>query len=149
VSVGPAVRIEDKPRAVKVGVVPCNGEAMCEGTITRYACRRVLDQLRAGQTVTLCLPLFVAGDEKEKAFATRFPTITVDGCDKRCAALSTERLSGAPARTIVVSEVLADKGIRVAESPRQMGDQELAAVDVVAEEICRAVDEILREGEGD
>ena len=90
----------------KVGIIPCNGEEICEGTITRFASRKVLDKLRPGSTVTICLPLFIAGGDEERNFAKNFPTITVDGCDKRCSQKSTERLSGKPYHSIVVSEVL-------------------------------------------
>src|SRR5512137_2105151 len=96
----------------KVGIIPCNGEEICEGTITRFASRKVLDKLRPGSTVTICLPLFIAGGEEERGFAKTFPTITVDGCDKRCSQKSTERLSGKPRYSLVVSDVLEKCGLR-------------------------------------
>ena len=47
----------------KVGVIACSGEELPEGTVTRLAALRVLEQLRPGDTVTICLPLFLAGVE--------------------------------------------------------------------------------------
>ncbi len=47
----------------KVGIISCSGEAIPEGTISRLATRRVLESLRPGITVTICLPLFLAGEE--------------------------------------------------------------------------------------
>lgn len=138
-----ALRIGEEPRPVKVGIVPCNGEELCEGTITRFACRQVLDKLRPGNTVTLCLPLFIAGDEKERGFASRFPTITVDGCDKRCSQISTEKLSGKPAYFLIVSELLKEHGIEPPQSRRRLTEADELAVDLVAAEIARKVDEIL------
>ena len=67
----------------KVGVISCSGEAIPEGTISRLATLRVLGLLRPDTTVTLCLPLFLAGNEAERNFAKTHPTITVDGCDKQ------------------------------------------------------------------
>ena len=64
----------------KVGIVSCSGEEIPEGTISRIATRLVLEKLRPEETVTICLPLFLAGGEDERAFAQVFPTITVDGC---------------------------------------------------------------------
>ena len=130
-------------RKVKVGIVPCNGEAICEGTMTRFACRKVLDQLRPGQTVTICLPLFIAGDKAEQDFATKFPTITLDGCDKRCSAISTEKHSGKPAYSLVVTDILKDHDLEVSGSRAHPGEAELAAIDVIAEEIVARVDEII------
>ena len=70
----------------KVGIVACSGEEIAEGTVTRLAALKVLDQLRPKDTVTICLPLFLAGGEGDRAFARFYPTIAVDGCELRCAA---------------------------------------------------------------
>jgi len=48
------------PRS-KVGIVACSGEELAEGTVTRLAALKVLNELRRGETVTICLPLFLAG----------------------------------------------------------------------------------------
>ena len=77
----------------KVGIVACSGEELPEGTVTRLAALKVLEELRPAQTVTICLPLFLAGGEGDRAFAKFYPTIAVDGCDKRCAARATELYS--------------------------------------------------------
>ena len=47
----------------KVGIVACSGEELPEGTVTRLAALKVLEELRPAQTVTICLPLFLAGGE--------------------------------------------------------------------------------------
>ena len=60
-------------KAIKVGIIPCNGEEICEGTLTRFASRKVLDKLRPDSTVTICLPLFIAGEKGERNFAKTFP----------------------------------------------------------------------------
>ncbi|NPV89498.1 MAG: hypothetical protein HPY50_01825 [Firmicutes bacterium] len=135
---------EIKPN--KVGIVPCNGEEICEGTITRFACRKVLEKLRPANTVTICLPLFIAGGKGEKEFAQKFPTITVDGCEKRCSQKSTERLSGKPRESIVVTELLKERGIGHPESRRALTEEGKAAMDIVADEIVKKVDEILQKG---
>ena len=133
--------MSDKP--VKVGIISCSGEAITGGTISRVACRKVLDELRPGRSVTICLPLFIAGGEEERMFADLFPTITVDGCEKRCAALGTERLSGKPTRTLIVTEILKEKGIAPTSKLRNLGPEEKAAALAVAEEIAVAIDVIL------
>ena len=65
----------------KVGIVACSGEELAEGTVTRLAALKVLEQLRPSDTVTICLPLFLAGGEGDRAFARFYPTIAVDGCE--------------------------------------------------------------------
>jgi len=133
-------------KQVKVGIIPCNGEEICEGTLTRFACRKVLDSLRPNDTVTICLPLFIAGDKGERNFAKAFPTITVDGCEKRCSQKCTERLSGRPKHAIVISELLKEHGLEPPQSRQTLEEKDKAAVDLVAEEIARKVDEILENG---
>lgn len=130
----------------KVGIISCSGEAIPGGTISRVACRKVLDELRPDKSVTLCFPLFVAGGEEEQMFADMFPTITVDGCEKRCAAIGTERLSGTPTKTLIVTEILKERGIPPTTKLRNLGPEETAAAQAVAEEIAAAVDVILAKG---
>ena len=136
----------DQFKQVKVGIIPCNGEEISEGTLTRFACRKVLDSLRPQDTVTICLPLFIAGDKGEQNFAKTFPTITVDGCEKRCSEKSTERLSGRPRFAIVVSELLKERGVKPPSSRRTLTETDRVAIDLVAEEIAGKVDEILKKG---
>ncbi len=128
---------------LKVGIVSCSGEAIPEGTLSRIACRKVLDELRPGETVTICLPLFIAGGKEELDFANKYPTITVDGCEKRCAQKSTEKLSGKPARSLSIPEILKKHGLDAPSSLRNLRAEEKAAAQVVAEEIARAVDDVL------
>jgi hypothetical protein len=91
----------------KVGIVSCSGEAIAEGTISRVATRRVLETLRPDLTVTICLPLFLAGGEGERSFAKTHPTITVDGCEKQCARLGHgNRHSSRSARRLWFLEIL-------------------------------------------
>jgi uncharacterized metal-binding protein len=127
----------------KVGIICCSGEDLPEGTISRVAARLVLEKLRPDQTVTLCLPLFLAGGEDERAFARVFPTITVDGCSKKCAEAGTKKYSGKPAATILVSEVMKKFPHLKVKSREELEPQEMELATKVAEEIAKKVDEIL------
>jgi hypothetical protein len=130
-------------QVTKVGIVSCSGEEIPNGTLCRVACRRVLDALRPGETVTICLPLFIAGGEEERSFAKNYPTITVDGCEKLCAAKATEMLSGKPSKSLLVPDILKRHGLPAPAKLRQFGPAEEPAVKAVAGEIARAVDEVL------
>lgn len=127
----------------KVGLISCSGEELPEGTLSRVATLRVLEQLRPNDTVTLCLPLFLAGDDKERAFAKFYPTIAIDGCDKRCAARATEKYSAKPTASIVIPEFLATRGLGAPKTRRQMDATDERATNALAEEIAQRVDEIL------
>lgn len=124
----------------KVGIVACSGEEMAEGTVTRLAALKVLEQLRPKDTVTICLPLFLAGGEGDRAFARFYPTIALDGCDKRCAAQATELYSGKPAASIVVTDLLRDRNIGTARRLNEVGRK---AVDWTAGHTVELIDELL------
>ncbi len=127
----------------KVGLVACSGEEFAEGTVTRLAALRVLGYLRSDDTVTICLPLFLAGGEGDRQFARLHPTIAVDGCDKRCAARATEMYSAKPAASVVVSDVVAQHGIGAVAGRRQLNDAGQQAIKATAEYIAVLVDELL------
>jgi len=127
----------------KVGIVSCSGEDLPEGTISRVATRIVLEKLRPDDTVTICLPLFLAGSEDERAFARVFPTIAVDGCDKKCAEVGTKKYSGRPVATIVVSEIMKKYPHLKAKSRDKLSAEEKELAIKVAKEIATKVDEVL------
>ena len=127
----------------KVGIVSCSGEELPEGTVSRLATLKALNELRSGDTVTICLPLFLAGGEGDRAFARFYPTIAVDGCELRCAARGTEMYSGKPAASIVVREVVAEQQLDPPAGRRRLDDAGLRAVDATAGRIAALVDELL------
>ena len=124
----------------KVGIVACSGEELAEGTVTRLAALKVLEQLRPKDTVTICLPLFLAGGEGDRAFARFYPTIAVDGCDKRCAAKATEMYSGKPAASVLVSDLLTARDIG---TMRRLNDEGRELVNRTADRTAQLVDELL------
>ena len=137
----------------KVGIVACSGEELPGGTVTRLAALRVLEQLRPAYTVTICLPLFLAGGEGDRAFARFYPTVSIDGCEKRCAARATELHSGKPAASIVVNDIVAAGGFPQPQGLRSLDEAGQKVVEATAAQVALKVDEFLgrawsrREGE--
>ncbi len=127
----------------KIGIISCSGEEIPVGTVSRLAARRVLEALRPQQTVTLCLPLFLAGEAGERRFAREHPTITVDGCPKLCAKRGTEQYSGQVSASLVVSDILGDRATACRRSARDAGKADEEAVWIVAERIAAEVDALL------
>jgi hypothetical protein len=124
----------------KVGIISCSGEEIPEGTVARQAVRRVLEGLRPQRTVTLCLPLFLAGEVGERRFASEHPTITVDGCDKLCAKRGTEQFSGAVSASLVVTDILGGPARGCHRSTRHADKADEQAIWLVAERIAAEVD---------
>ncbi len=127
----------------KVGIISCSGEAIAEGTISRLATRRVLELLRPDATVTLCLPLFLAGNDAERNFARTHPTITIDGCSKQCAKWGTEKHSGPVNAALVVPDILGTESAGCHRSSRDASQVDKEAVWAVAERIAAEVDTVL------
>jgi uncharacterized metal-binding protein len=127
----------------KVGIVACSGEERPEGTVTRLAALRVLEQLRPEDTVTICLPLFLAGGEGDRAFARFYPTIAIDGCELRCAARATEMYSGKPAASIVVTDLVEQNGLDSPQGARHLNEAGMKAVALTANGVIDLVDELL------
>lgn len=128
---------------VKIGIVACCGEECLGGTISRLATRKILERIRLGESVTICLPLFIAGGEEERSFTKEHPTITVDGCSKYCAKKATELLSGSVSDSVQAGDIIGDS---VAEgsalSTRRLTKEHNEMVDKVAEEIRIRFDRI-------
>lgn len=127
----------------KVGIISCSGEELAEGTVTRLAALKVLEELCPGDTVTICLPLFLAGGEGDRAFARFYPTIAIDGCEKRCAYRGTEMYSNKPAASIVVTDLVAQQHMISPQGKRKLDDAGIQVVDVVAQQVSEEVDRLL------
>ena len=127
----------------KVGIVACSGEELPEGTVARLAALKVLNELRPHDTVTICLPLFLAGGAGDRAFAKLHPTITVDGCGLRCAARATERYSNKPAASLVVDDLVSRFGLPRPEGRRRLNPAGQQAVALTAERMALLVDQVL------
>jgi uncharacterized metal-binding protein len=129
----------------KIGIISCSGETIPEGTISRLATLRVLESLRPGITVTICLPLFLAGEEGERSFAKTHPTIAIDGCAKQCAKWGTEKHSGPTSGALVVTEILGTAADGCGRSSRSASKVDKDAVAAVADRIAAEVDRVLAE----
>ena len=127
----------------KVGIVSCSGEELAEGTVARLAALKVLHESRPGKTVTICLPLFLAGGEGDRAFARFYPTITIDGCHLRCAARGTEMYSGKPTASVVINDLVAEHRLDQVDGRRQLNAAGKQAVELAAQRLTELVDEIL------
>ena len=130
----------------KIGVVSCSGEGCVEGTLSRVATRLVLEGLRPDNTITICLPLFLSGEKGERMFAKHFPTIAVDGCEKKCAEKAIEKYSGKTTRSIVVTDLLREWGIKEPKSRRNLDENGLNTASRIADEIVVAIDDLLASG---
>ena len=131
---------------LKIGVVSCSGEDCLGGTISRLATRKMLE-LRPDETVTICLPLYLAGGEEERSFANEYPTISVDGCNKYCGKRATEKYSGKVSAFINVGDIIGEEVAQsMALSCKDLTNVHKGMVKQVSDIIEKKYDEVLKKG---
>jgi uncharacterized metal-binding protein len=124
----------------KIGVVSCSGECCGLGTISRVATRLALEG--SDETVTICLPLFLAGEATEHSFAEEHPTIAVDGCGKHCAYKAITKYSKEPAAGVDVEALLKEWDVEPPEGRRTLEGDGLKAAHRLAELLATKIDEV-------
>ncbi len=125
----------------KVGVVSCSGECCSLGTLSRIATRLALESL-PNQTVTICLPLFLAGETQEHGFAKEYPTIAVDGCDKLCAKKAIAKYSKEPAASINVETILNEWNLKPPKSRRNLESEDMKITEQLKDLLIAKVKQI-------
>jgi len=136
----------EKTSPKRIGVIACCGEEIPEGTLTRAVVRILMEEIKPDETATICLPLFLAGDEQERTFAQLFPTITLDGCEKRCAQIGTEKYSHSVAFGLVIPDILGELHLNM-KGTKEKFDLNLARM--VAMEVAKRMDRLKGKGEQD
>ena len=133
--------MNEKSSPNRIGVIACCGEELPEGTLTRAVVRILMEELKPEETATICLPLFLAGDGQERTFAQTFPTLTLDGCEKRCAQIGTEKYSHPVERGLVISDLLKKRRLTMKGTKYQF-DPDLARE--LAKEVAKEMDRLQR-----
>jgi uncharacterized metal-binding protein len=128
----------------KIGLISCSGEGLSEGMISRVATRRILEE--RDDVVTICLPLFLAGGQEERDFAKNNPCITVDGCEKRCAAKGVKMYGKVhPKSSIVISEIIKKEKDSRPKSKSRIEPEDEKLVHETMEIVNKEVDRVKEE----
>ena len=126
----------------QVLIIPCSGIGKAYGSVGREAMYAVLEDLRPGETGTVCLSLLTLEDVEAQANVREHPTITIDGCPKACAQVNVEAAGGKPAAIYRVFDVYrAHKDLKV-RSVSELGESGQKMAKILAEEIANTVDEL-------
>jgi uncharacterized metal-binding protein len=88
-------------------VIPCSGIGKAFGTVAREATYQLTETDHKSEYRTMCLPLLVAGDQDAIDLLKKSNVYTIDGCPKKCATLSVERIGVKVAMEVMVPKVLA------------------------------------------
>ncbi len=138
--------MSEKQSPKRIGVIACCGEDLPEGTLTRAVVRILMEEIKPEETATICLPLFLAGDEQERNFAQAFPTLTLDGCEKRCAQIGTGTYSHPVAHGLIIPDILKKLHLEMRGTKEQF-DPGLARA--VAREVAKKMNVLKEKGATD
>ncbi len=88
----------------KVVVIPCSGIGKSLGSVTREAAYELCENLRPDRTDLVALSKLVLGEEQARERLRNHPAVTIDGCQKMCAATLVRHRGGLIARQVAVFE---------------------------------------------
>lgn len=129
----------------KVGLISCCGIELTVGSLARSITLKVLNELRPRETMTMCLPLFLAGNEEERNFPSENPTITIDGCERLCAFRTLKIFGANSAKQIVISDILKQYDVSAPCSHNILDPDSEHMVSIIADLIATEVDKILEQ----
>jgi len=102
-------------------VIPCSGIGKAFGTVTREATYQLTENLHREEFRTVCLPLLVAGNQEAIDLLKTSRVFAIDGCPKKCATVSIERIGAKVAMEIMVPKILAENTDHKPDSVRNIG----------------------------
>lgn len=127
----------------KVGVTACTGINLIDGTIARMAIYKVLEELRPNQTVLICLPALAAEVEEDVEFVRDYPSIILDGCEKKCAEKVFTKFKSNIKGIFSVSDYRSKYPKLKPKSIIDIGPDGEKLAQIIAEDIAKKVDEVL------
>jgi uncharacterized metal-binding protein len=132
----------------KIGIISCTGvssDSRCskEGLIARQAMYKVIEGLRPGKTLLVCLPALAGEVEEDVIFVRDYPTIVIEGCPDDC---STKVLGQFDTKQIFSTYYVRDfvKDIELSDSLIELSPEEDVIAERIAEKVALDVDKILQ-----
>jgi glycine cleavage system H protein len=136
---------EVSPQSVaedKVAVIPCAGMDKALGSVARACAFEVVEKLRPGKAVLVCIPPLVAGVKSYLEIVRRYPSIPIDGCAERCATKIAVK-NGARIKGRILIPECAQKHNLKPKSASDIGPDGEKLVEKLAEEIATEIDKLL------
>ncbi len=124
----------------KVLIIPCSGIGKAFGSVGREATYVVVDDMRPGETDTLCLSLLTLGDEEAKERVRGHPVITIDGCPKACAEVNVKSAGGRSAANLKVVDTYREHPDLKVQAVLDLGEPGRKLAAFLAEKVVAEVD---------
>ncbi|MCJ7635328.1 putative zinc-binding protein [Candidatus Bathyarchaeota archaeon] len=127
-------------------IIPCSGIGKSFGSISRDATYGVVEELKKGETDTICLSLLVADDEDAECSIKSHRCISVDGCPNGCAKKTLEASDAKLVASFSVVNILRDNRSLKPNSVTFLDEDGRKLSRLLAEKIALKVDELNRKG---
>jgi len=100
----------------------------------------VIEEMRPGETDTLCLSLLTLGDEEAKERVRKHPIITIDGCPTACAEMNVKSAGGRSAANFKVVDTYREHRELKVKSVLHLGEPGRKLARLLAEKVAATVD---------
>ena len=127
-------------------IIPCSGIGKPFGTISREATYCVVEDLKKGETDTICLSLLVMDDEYAKRSVRFQRCIAVDGCPNECSKKNLELSNAKLVANYRVVDILRDNKALKPSSVTFLDEDGRKLAKILADKIALKVDESNHKG---
>jgi len=126
----------------KVAVIPCAGMDKALGSVARACAFKVVEKLRPGKTVLVCIPSLVAGVKRYSEMVKTYPSIPIDGCAERCATKIAVKNGARIKARILIPESVQKHNLKPG-SASDIGPDGEKLAEKLAEEIAAEIDRLV------
>jgi len=126
----------------KVAIIPCAGMDKALGSVARACAFRVVEKLRPGKAVLVCIPPLVAGVKPYSEMVKMYPSILIDGCAERCATKIAAKNGARIKGRILIPESIQKHKLKP-KSASDIGPDGEKLAEKLAEEIATQIDRLL------
>ena len=123
-------------------IIPCSGIGKPFGSISREAAYCVVEDLKKGETDTLCLSLLVIGDKDATRSVKSHRCIAVDGCPNECSKKNLELLGAKLAANLRVVDILREHRNLKPSAVTFLDEDGRKLARMLAEKITSKIDEL-------
>ena len=123
-------------------IIPCSGIGKPFGSISREATYWVVEDLKKGETDTLCLSLLVIGDKDATRSVKSHRCIAVDGCPNECSKKNLELLGAKLAANLRVVDILREHRNLKPSAVTFLDEDGRKLARMLAEKITSKIDEL-------
>lgn len=127
----------------KVGIVACTGMGKALASVGRYAALYLTTTLRPNDTINICFPCVVSGDDESLKLVANHPVIIIDGCSETCGKKILAKLNSNVIGHLKVWQFLGRNKELLPDSRVNIGEKGMKLAKLIAQEASNLIDQYL------